>query len=92
MQKKFASFGMLGKHHTKATKRKMRKKALGKNNSQYGIHRFGKDSPSYGKPCSVSAVNLGRRFIGIEKDKDYYLTATERVKQAQSQLRLFEGG
>ena len=40
----------------------------------------------------VSAVNLGRRFIGVEKDKDYYLTATERVKQAQSQLRLFEGG
>jgi len=55
MQSKFASFGMLGKHHTEATKRKMRKKALGKNNSQFGIRKFGKDNPFYGKHFSKKA-------------------------------------
>ena len=36
----------------------------------------------------LSAVNLGRRFIGTEISKQYFDIATERIKTAQAQGRL----
>ena len=38
---------------------------------------------------AVACHNLKRRFICIEKDKDYYKASVERLKDAQSQLKLF---
>ena len=37
----------------------------------------------------IAAYNLNRRFIGIEKDKDIFETASKRLKEHQRQLRLF---
>jgi len=34
----------------------------------------------------VAAVQLGRRFIGIEIDENYFKIATKRIKQAQQQI------
>jgi DNA modification methylase len=36
----------------------------------------------------VAAVQLGRRFIGIEIDPTYFAIAEKRIKQAQMQLRM----
>lgn len=36
----------------------------------------------------VAAVQLGRKFIGIEIDPGYFAIAEKRIKQAQMQLRL----
>ena len=38
---------------------------------------------------AVACHNLKRRFICIEKDYDYYKASVERLKDAQSQLKLF---
>jgi site-specific DNA-methyltransferase (adenine-specific) len=38
----------------------------------------------------VACMNLGRRFIGIEKEPKYFEIACERIKMAQAQGRLFE--
>ena len=38
---------------------------------------------------AVACHNLKRRFICIEKDEDYYNASVERLKDAQSQLKLF---
>ena len=38
---------------------------------------------------AIACHNLNRRFICIEKDKDYYKASVERLKDAQSQLKLF---
>lgn len=38
---------------------------------------------------AIACHNLKRRFICIEKDKDYYKASVERLKDAQSQLKLF---
>ena len=38
---------------------------------------------------AVACHNLKRRFICIEKDKDYWKASVERLEIAQSQLRLF---
>jgi len=38
---------------------------------------------------AVACYNTGRRFIGIEKDKDIYEMAVERIKRDTAQLRLF---
>lgn len=40
-------------------------------------------------PTGVAAVNLGRRFIGIEIDPRYFDIACERIDAAQAQGRLF---
>lgn len=37
----------------------------------------------------VACLNLGRRFICIEKDPDYYAASVQRLKDTQAQLRLF---
>jgi site-specific DNA-methyltransferase (adenine-specific) len=37
----------------------------------------------------VACVNTGRDFIGIEKDEGYFKIAQNRIKEAQSQGRLF---
>ena len=37
----------------------------------------------------VACLNLNRRFIGIEKDPDYFKIATERIDRAQEQPKLF---
>lgn len=37
----------------------------------------------------VAAVNLGRLFIGIERDEKYFNIACERIEQAQKQARMF---
>ena len=34
-------------------------------------------------------MNLGRTFIGIEREPKYFDIACERIKAAQDQLRLF---
>jgi site-specific DNA-methyltransferase (adenine-specific) len=34
--------------------------------------------------------NLGRRFIGIEKDEHYYNVAAERIATAYAPLRLMQ--
>lgn len=38
---------------------------------------------------AIACHNLNRRFICIEKDEDYYKASVERLKDAQSQLKLF---
>lgn len=38
---------------------------------------------------AVACHNLKRRFICIEKDKDYFDASVERLKNAQAQLKLF---
>lgn len=38
---------------------------------------------------AIACHNLKRRFICIEKDKDYYDASVERLKNAQAQLKLF---
>lgn len=38
---------------------------------------------------AIAAHNLGRRFICIEKDKDYHAASVQRLKDTQAQLRLF---
>ena len=40
-------------------------------------------------PVAIACHNLKRRFICIEKDYDYYKASVERLKDAQSQLKLF---
>lgn len=37
----------------------------------------------------VAAMNLGRTFIGIEREPKYFDIACQRIKAAQDQLRLF---
>lgn len=37
----------------------------------------------------VACVNLGRKFIGIERERKYFDIAVERIKQAYAQPRLF---
>jgi site-specific DNA-methyltransferase (adenine-specific) len=37
----------------------------------------------------VACMNLGRKFIGIEMNQKYFEIACERIRQAQSQGRLF---
>ena len=37
----------------------------------------------------VACMNLGRQFIGIEMDRQYFDIACERIQAAQSQTRLF---
>lgn len=38
----------------------------------------------------VACVGLGRKFIGIEKDRRYFDLACERIARAQDQMRLFD--
>ena len=38
----------------------------------------------------VAAIQMGRKFIGIEKDEKYFDLACKRIEQAVSQPRLFE--
>lgn len=38
---------------------------------------------------AVACHNLKRRFICIEKDKDYWKASVERLRDAQAQLKLF---
>lgn len=38
---------------------------------------------------AVACHNLKRRFICIEKDKDYYEASVKRLEDAQKQLNLF---
>lgn len=38
----------------------------------------------------VAAVQLGRKFIGIERDLKHFETACRRIEQAQQQVQLFE--
>ena len=38
---------------------------------------------------AIACHNLNRRFICIERDTDYYKASCERLKEHQSQLRLF---
>lgn len=38
---------------------------------------------------AVACHNLKRRFICIEKDKDYWKASVERLENAQAQMRLF---
>lgn len=40
----------------------------------------------------VAAMNTGRRFIGVEKDEDYFNIGVKRITEAQQQLRLPLGG
>lgn len=37
----------------------------------------------------IAAVNLGRKFIGIEIEPRYFDIACERIRDAQRQERLF---
>ena len=38
---------------------------------------------------AVACINTGRQFIGIEKDEDYFKIASDRIRDAQAQTRLF---
>jgi site-specific DNA-methyltransferase (adenine-specific) len=40
-------------------------------------------------PVAIACHNLKRRFICIEKDKDYFDASVERLKNAQAQMKLF---
>ena len=37
----------------------------------------------------VAAVQMGRKFIGIELDEDYFDIACKRIEEAQKQKDLF---
>lgn len=37
----------------------------------------------------IAALNLGRKFIGIERDEKYFAIACERIAMAQAQGKLF---
>lgn len=37
----------------------------------------------------VAAVGMGRKFIGIEREREYYLMACERIHQAGKQMQLW---
>ena len=37
----------------------------------------------------IAASNLGRRFVGIERERKYFDLACERIARAQAQERLF---
>lgn len=39
----------------------------------------------------VAAVMAGRRFVGIEKDPDYFAIACERIEDAQRPVDIFKG-
>jgi DNA modification methylase len=39
----------------------------------------------------VAAVQMGRKFIGIEREKRYFEIACQRIEQAQRQGDLFIG-
>ena len=39
----------------------------------------------------VAAIQLGRKFIGIEREPKYFDIACQRIKQAYAQRTLFEG-
>ena len=47
------------------------------------------DNCSGSGTTAVACHNLKRRFICIEKDKDYFDASVERLKNAQAQLKLF---
>ena len=47
------------------------------------------DNCSGSGTTAVACHNLKRRFICIEKDKEYYDASVERLKNAQAQLKLF---
>ena len=36
---------------------------------------------------AVACINTGRKFIGIEKDKEYFEIAQKRIKEAQAQVK-----
>jgi len=38
----------------------------------------------------VACVNLGRSFVGIERERKYFDIACRRIEQAYAQPRLFE--
>jgi len=38
----------------------------------------------------VACVNLGRKFVGIERERKYFDIACRRIEQAYAQPRLFE--
>ena len=38
---------------------------------------------------AVACYNLGLDFIAVEKDEDYFKMSVERLKDAQSQMKLF---
>lgn len=40
-------------------------------------------------PVAIACHNLKRRFICIEKDKDYWKASVERLENAQAQMKLF---
>lgn len=40
-------------------------------------------------PVAIACHNLKRRFICIERDKEYYEKSVERLKIAQAQMKLF---
>lgn len=40
----------------------------------------------------VACISTGRRFIGIELDKQYFETAVRRITEAEDQLTLFDAG
>lgn len=40
--------------------------------------------------CAVAAINRGLRFVGIEKDEEYYTVAVSRVREALERLRFLE--
>lgn len=37
----------------------------------------------------VACLQMGRKFIGIEKDPDYFEIACQRIQQEHNQLKLF---
>jgi site-specific DNA-methyltransferase (adenine-specific) len=37
----------------------------------------------------VACVNTNRKFIGIEKDENYFKIAKNRVKQAETEMSTF---
>jgi DNA modification methylase len=38
----------------------------------------------------VACVNLGKAFVGIERERQYFDAACRRIEQAYAQPRLFE--
>ena len=72
------SESLKGKHHSEETKRKMGESRKGENNGMYGVHRYGKDSPS---SKTVICLTTRRIFYSAKEGAEYYNMTGSNVTQ-----------
>jgi len=82
--------GLLGKEQTRQHPTQKPVLLLEKVLEAYHKHNTILDPFMGSGTTGVACMNLGRKFIGIEKEPKYFEIACERVAQSQKQQRLFE--